>query len=78
MRLQRQKAYVYRSEDGEEIEHYKHLVTIPDEIVESLDWKQGIELRPAINGSKLILEPENNKTAKTEIAPKRKVRGQAP
>lgn len=77
MKLQRQKAYVYRSEDGEEIEHYKHLVTIPDEAVETLGWKQGIELRPAIEGSKLILEPESSKTAKTDITPKRRVRGQA-
>jgi hypothetical protein len=82
VRLQRQKAYVYRTESGENIQHFKHLVNIPDDAIERLGWTQGVELQPVIDGSRLILEPNNGQApdkivkspAATGITPRRKVR----
>jgi antitoxin component of MazEF toxin-antitoxin module len=81
VRLQRQKAYVYTTEEGEEIQHFKHMVTIPEDTLQELGWKQGVELHPAVDGGKLILEPERqipDKQVKsptaTDITPKGRTR----
>ncbi len=57
MKLQRQKAYTYETEAGEKIHHYKHLVNIPDDALEELGWKSGVELEPVVEKGNLILRP---------------------
>jgi len=57
MKLQKHKAYIYQTETGAMIQHYKHTVNIPEEAIEKLGWKQGIELEPVVTEGKLILEP---------------------
>ena len=59
VKLQKHKAYTYKSESGEEIEHYKHLVVIPEEIIQSLGWNAGTELIPDIKNGSLMLRPES-------------------
>lgn len=56
MKLQRQKAYTYKAESGEEIDHYKHLVIIPEDMIETLGWRDGIDLTVAVEGEALVLK----------------------
>ena len=54
VKLQKRYAYTYNDED-----HYKHVVTIPEEIVNELGWKHGQELQPRVEGDKLVFaEPD--------------------
>lgn len=39
VRLQRQFAYKYKGKD-----HFRHVVTIPDEVIQELGWKHGTNL----------------------------------
>jgi bifunctional DNA-binding transcriptional regulator/antitoxin component of YhaV-PrlF toxin-antitoxin module len=50
VKLQKRFAYKYKDKN-----HYKHIVTIPDEFVEKLGWKSDIELEPVLEKDKLIL-----------------------
>ena len=56
VKLQRHKAYTYKTERGERIEHFKHLVVIPEEAVHSLGWVEGEELESLVQGNKLVLK----------------------
>ncbi len=56
VRLQKHKAYTYKADSGKEIQHYKHLVVIPEDVVETLGWKEGIELTPIVQESTLVLK----------------------
>jgi len=49
VRLQKRFAYKYKDK-----EHYKHVVTIPEEFVDKLGWKEGEEIEPAIKDDQLI------------------------
>ncbi len=63
-KLQKHKAYTYTSESGEEIEHFKHTVVIPEDAIQQLRWKEGVELAVTTKGNSMILKPdedENNK-----------------
>jgi bifunctional DNA-binding transcriptional regulator/antitoxin component of YhaV-PrlF toxin-antitoxin module len=53
--LQRRFAYRYKSKQGTK-EHYKYIMTIPEEIVEELDWKPGDDLQPIVRDHALIVE----------------------
>jgi hypothetical protein len=53
--LQRRFAYRYKSRQGTK-EHYKYIMTIPEEIVEELQWKEGTELDPKAQDQRLIVE----------------------
>ncbi len=65
VRLQKHKAYVYESESGEKIEHYKHLVNIPEDAIEKLGWEEGVELESIVQAEKLILKPtEQDKSSR--------------
>jgi len=66
VRLQRQKAYTYEAESGEKINHYKHLVVIPEDALETLGWKHGIELVAAVEDDALVLKgkPKPNRGQK--------------
>jgi bifunctional DNA-binding transcriptional regulator/antitoxin component of YhaV-PrlF toxin-antitoxin module len=55
VKLQKRFSYKYKDKD-----HYKHLVTIPDEIINQLNWKEGIELEPIVSNGKLLLQIKEN------------------
>jgi AbrB family looped-hinge helix DNA binding protein len=38
----------------------EYFITIPDEILESLGWKEGDEIHISIDGDKIILEKKND------------------
>lgn len=58
VRLQKRFAYKYKDKD-----HYKHVVTIPEETIDKLGWKEGLELEPMVEGGVLVLK-ETKKSAK--------------
>lgn len=58
VKIQKHKAYTYKSDSGQEIEHYKHIITLPASAISELGWNQGQELTWTINGNALILQPE--------------------
>ena len=37
-------------------EHYKYIMTIPEEIVEELEWKPGDDLQPLVRDHALVVE----------------------
>jgi len=38
----------------------EYFITIPDEILESLGWKEGDEIHISVDGDKIILEKKND------------------
>jgi len=50
VKLQKRFAYTYKDKD-----HYKHVVTIPEEVVERLGWKEGQELEPLVEKDTLMI-----------------------
>lgn len=57
VKLQRRFAYKYKDKD-----HYKHIVTIPEELMEQLGWDdKNIELEPSIDGKKLVFTKKRSK-----------------
>jgi bifunctional DNA-binding transcriptional regulator/antitoxin component of YhaV-PrlF toxin-antitoxin module len=50
VKLQKRFAYKYKDKN-----HYKHIITIPDEIVHQLGWKEGIEIEPKVQDNELVL-----------------------
>ena len=48
-----QKRFAYRYKDRE---HYKHVLTVPDYIIQELGWQKGVELQPSAKNGKLIFE----------------------
>lgn len=59
VKLQRRFAYKYKDK-----EHYKHIVTIPDEAREKLGWKVGEELEISVIDSKLIFSKKGRNRTK--------------
>lgn len=57
VKLQKHKAYTYKSDSGEEIDHYKYVINIPESALGELGWSEGQELNFQINRHSLILEP---------------------
>ena len=53
MKLQKQIAYKYKDR-----KHYKYVIVLPEDTVSKLGWKEGQDLRPEIDGSRLIIELE--------------------
>ena len=60
VKLQRQKAYVYRTESGEKVEHFKHTIIIPVDTIQQLGWKKGVELTVVPKGDALTLRPQTD------------------
>ncbi|TMI12392.1 AbrB/MazE/SpoVT family DNA-binding domain-containing protein [Candidatus Bathyarchaeota archaeon] len=52
MKLQKQAAYKL---EGNRVQ-FKYVVTIPEQIVEELDWEEGSELNASIKGKNLLIE----------------------
>jgi bifunctional DNA-binding transcriptional regulator/antitoxin component of YhaV-PrlF toxin-antitoxin module len=50
VRLQKRFAYKYKDK-----EHYKHVITIPEETVRHLGWKEGQELEPLVERGTLVV-----------------------
>lgn len=49
VRLQKRFAYKYKNKN-----HYKHIVTIPDEIIETLGWREGTEIEQRVENDSLV------------------------
>ena len=64
IKLQRHKAYTYKTEKGEKIEHFKHLLIIPEEALQNLGWEGGQELSWFIADDKLILSLNSTEASK--------------
>jgi hypothetical protein len=52
VKLQRRFAYTYNEKD-----HYKNVVTVPEDVIAELGWKAGQELEPKVQDGKLVFEP---------------------
>jgi hypothetical protein len=55
VKLQKRFAYRYKSKQGNK-DHYKYVITIPEEVIEKLEWEEGTELEPKALEKKLVLE----------------------
>ena len=53
IKLQKRFAYKYKDKN-----HYKHIVTIPDEIIEQLGWKEVIEIEQTVKDNELIFRTQ--------------------
>lgn len=51
VKLQKRFAYTYNDKD-----HFKYVVTIPEEIVNELGWKEKQELEPKVEDHKLVFK----------------------
>jgi hypothetical protein len=58
VKLQKHKSYTYKCDSGTEIEHYKHTVVIPENTIQQLGWKSGMQLAVVQKGNSVILKPE--------------------
>ena len=59
IKLQRRFAYRYKDR-----EHFKHILTVPEPILEELGWEEGMELTPRVKGDKLLFENQANASSK--------------
>jgi len=50
VKLQKRFAYKYKDK-----EHYKHVITVPEEAVERLGWKEGQELEQILEKDALVI-----------------------
>ncbi|MGI0085915.1 MAG: AbrB/MazE/SpoVT family DNA-binding domain-containing protein [Nitrososphaerales archaeon] len=71
VKIQKNKAYTYKADDGKKIDHYKYLVTIPESAMAALGWEEGQELKPVVRRDTLVLQPatqvtEGSKTSDAE------------
>lgn len=57
VKLQKQFAYRYKAKEGVR-EHYKYIITIPEETIIKLGLKAGDELEQRVHGGNLILKPK--------------------
>jgi AbrB family looped-hinge helix DNA binding protein len=52
MKLQKRFAYKYRDKN-----HYKYIITIPEQAISKLGLNEGDNLEPIVRGGKIILQP---------------------
>ena len=52
VKLQKRFAYEYNDK-----KHFKHVVTIPEDVIEKLGWKEGTELEGKTDNGKLVFKP---------------------
>ena len=60
-RLQKQKAYKYKDK-----QHFKHVIVVPEEAVNELNWQGVQELDLNIKNGRLIVEAKNENEGKTD------------
>lgn len=51
VKLQKRFAYKYNDRD-----HYKHILTVPDEYVDKLGWKDGADIELKVYKDELVLK----------------------
>ena len=51
VRLQKRFAYTYNDK-----RHYKHIITVPDEYVDKLGWKEGSNIELKVYKDELVLK----------------------
>jgi antitoxin component of MazEF toxin-antitoxin module len=51
VKLQRRFAYRYKDKD-----HFKHMLTVPEHVIDELGWEEGQYLNLHVKGNKLVLE----------------------
>jgi len=56
VKLQKRFAYKYKDK-----QHYKHVLTISDDVIEKLGWKAGIDLETSPEGKALVIKPKIKK-----------------
>ena len=66
VKLQKHKAYTYKADDGTSIEHYKHLVVIPEQTLQQLGWPEGIELSMTTRANSVTIRPVKEGTTDAE------------
>jgi len=64
VKLQKQKAYTYRTEKGEKTHHFKHVIVIPEDVIQELGWKKGQDLSWTIASNKLVLSLSSTEESK--------------
>jgi hypothetical protein len=60
-KLQKQVAYKYKNK-----QHFKHVIVIPEDALNELEWKGGQELELAVRDGKLIVELRTGKSSGSE------------
>jgi len=61
VRLQKQKAYRYKRKT-----HFKHVVVIPEKILQELGWHTGQELGFTVNDTGLLVKPSTTVDIESE------------
>lgn len=51
VKLQKRFAYKYKEKD-----HYKTVITVSEDVLDKLGWKEGIELEEVVRGDNLIIK----------------------
>ncbi len=55
VKLQKRYAYTYKGKD-----HYKHIVTIPEDVIVDLGWKSDMDLQPKVENNRLVLRDKKD------------------
>lgn len=63
VRLQKRFAYKYKDK-----EHYKYVLTVPEEKIRKLGWKEGQELEQVLESQQLIIRNTPSKKEKDQAA----------
>lgn len=61
VKLQKHKAYTYKTDAGHDIEHYKHTINIPEDTINKLGWSSGMDLAVIPKGDSLVIKPGGKK-----------------
>ncbi len=64
VKLLKHLAYSYRKKTGEDVQHYKYIVVIPEKARKRIGWNEGQELDYEINGDTVVLRPMKPKRKK--------------
>lgn len=57
VKLQKHKSYTYEKEDGKRIDHHKHLVVLPENVISQVGWPEGVELTVSVSNNVVVLAP---------------------
>ena len=57
-KLLKNLAYSYRKRSGEDVQHYKYVVVIPEDARKKASWRDGEELEFEVNGDTIVMRPK--------------------
>jgi AbrB family looped-hinge helix DNA binding protein len=57
-KLLKHLAYSYRKRSGEDVQHYKYVVVIPEDARKKASWRDGEELEFEVNGDTIVMRPK--------------------